>query len=398
MKRDLKFTIKKINFYRDSPGSNKNIRYALLLIRWVVGLLFIFSGLVKANDPVGLSYKMQEFFFAWGLQSFNDISLALALFMNVFEVLAGVAIILGWRTRLFTWLLLLLIIFFTFLTSYAVFSGKIKTCGCFGDCLPLTPVTSLIKDLVLLALIIILFIKRKRMVEQIPPSFSIFILSVTVAATILLQAYVLQHLPIIDCLPYKKGNNLVEQMQLPDNAIQDSVVMTFKYRKNGEFVEFNQDEIPEDLDSTYEFIDRYDKVVVKGNAQAPITDFSLQTLTGNDTTKTILSQPFEYVMLFVKDFSTLEKWNTEDFQQLVIKLRSNQVPLIIVTADKNKAQELFGSEPSIDILLCDATVIKTAARVNPTYFLMKQANILGKYSYADLDELNADMDVIINNR
>src|SRR5215471_19511299 len=114
------------------------MKRSLTVIRWLVGLLFIFSGLIKANDPLGLSYKMQEFFEVWGLQSLNDFTLAFSLVMNVFEVLAGVAVIVGWRMRLFSWLLLLLIIFFGFLTGYAVFSGKIKTCGCFGDCLPLT--------------------------------------------------------------------------------------------------------------------------------------------------------------------------------------------------------------------------------------------------------------------
>src|SRR5215471_19176744 len=125
----------------------KNI---LLVVRWIVGLLFIFSGLIKANDPLGLSYKMQEFFEAWNWYPLNDLTLPLSLIMNVFEVLAGVAVIVGWRMRLFSWLLLLLIIFFGFLTGYAVFSGKIKTCGCFGDCLPLTAGQSFIKDLILL--------------------------------------------------------------------------------------------------------------------------------------------------------------------------------------------------------------------------------------------------------
>src|SRR6201746_55580 len=128
----------------------------LLVIRWIVGLLFIFSGLIKANDPLGLSYKMQEFFEAWNWYSLNDYTLVLSLIMNVFEVLAGIAVIIGWRMKLFSWLLLLLIIFFAFLTGYAVFSGKIKTCGCFGDCLPLTPVQSFIKDLILFVLILIL--------------------------------------------------------------------------------------------------------------------------------------------------------------------------------------------------------------------------------------------------
>src|SRR5215470_13304513 len=104
----------------------------LLVVRWIVGLLFIFSGLVKANDPLGLSYKMQEFFDAWNWYSLTDFTLPFSLIMNVFEVLAGVAVIIGWRMKLFSWLLLLLILFFIFLTAYALFSGKIKTCGCFG--------------------------------------------------------------------------------------------------------------------------------------------------------------------------------------------------------------------------------------------------------------------------
>ena len=141
----------KIKFY---------MKRSLTVIRWFVGLLFIFSGLIKANDPLGLSYKMQEFFEVWGLQSLNDYTLAFALVMNVFEVLAGVAVIIGWRMRLFSWLLLLLIIFFCFLTAYAYITGNIKTCGCFGDCIPLTPLTSFIKDLILLILILVLFVNR----------------------------------------------------------------------------------------------------------------------------------------------------------------------------------------------------------------------------------------------
>src|SRR5919107_2533724 len=105
---------------------------------------------------------MEEFFEVWGLQSLNNYTLAFAVIMNAFEIVAGVAILLGWKMRLFSWLLLLLIIFFTFLTGYALFSGKIQTCGCFGDCIPLTPLQSFIKDLVLLLLIVIIFFNRKR--------------------------------------------------------------------------------------------------------------------------------------------------------------------------------------------------------------------------------------------
>src|ERR1700712_4988879 len=137
-------------------------------VRLLVGILFIFSGLIKANDPLGLSYKMQEFFDVWNMPALDAYTLALSVIMIVFEIVAGVAVIVGWRMKLFSWLLLLLIIFFSFLTGYAVLSGKIKECGCFGNCIPLQAMGSFIKDLFLLVLILILFFYRK----EIVPSFT----------------------------------------------------------------------------------------------------------------------------------------------------------------------------------------------------------------------------------
>src|SRR5258706_6796802 len=132
------------------------------IARVIVGVVFIFSGLVKANDPLGLSFKMQEFFELWGMAKFNSWTLLMSVLMNAFEIIAGFALLLGWRIKLFSWLLLLLILFFTFLTGYAFLSGKFRNCGCFGDCLPITPKTSFIKDLVLLGLIGFLFSLRNR--------------------------------------------------------------------------------------------------------------------------------------------------------------------------------------------------------------------------------------------
>jgi uncharacterized membrane protein YphA (DoxX/SURF4 family) len=120
----------------------------LKILRWSVGLLFIFSGLIKANDPLGLSYKMQEFFDVWGIRFISDnLSYYFAVMMNVFEIVAGIALLIKFPYKQTLWLLLVLIVFFSFLTGYALFSGKIKTCGCFGDCIPLTPKTSFIKDI-----------------------------------------------------------------------------------------------------------------------------------------------------------------------------------------------------------------------------------------------------------
>src|SRR5687768_14568614 len=187
----------------------------LTIARIFVGLLFIFSGLVKANDPLGLSYKMQEYFEVWHLYFLNDYSLSFALVMNVFEIIAGIAVLLGWRMKLFGWLLLLLIIFFTFLTGYAAFSGKIAACGCFGDCIPLTPIQSFWKDVILFILILFLLVNHRRIKPIVSSKVSAVILITSTLAVSVFQWYVLEHLPIVDCLPYKKGNDLLEQMKTP---------------------------------------------------------------------------------------------------------------------------------------------------------------------------------------
>jgi len=368
----------------------------LTFIRWFVGLLFIFSGLIKANDPLGLSYKMQEFFEVWGLQSLNDYTLAFALVMNVFEVLAGVAVIIGWRMRLFSWLLLLLIIFFCFLTAYAYITGNIKTCGCFGDCIPLTPLTSFIKDLILLILILVLFVNRNNIRPSIHTPLPQIILLLSIAGVVFLQWYALNYLPLKDCLPYKVGDNIVANMQVKpgDEPVSQ---FTYVYKKDGKTIELSQDSLEKvNLDSTYEFVKRNEKVIKEG-VPAKIAEFSLISLDGNDTTSDIFNQQNYYVMLFANDFSTYDKWHNKDFDELLNKLSAKHIPFFLVTSQKDKAVELFGNDKRVNILICDGTVIKTAARVNATYFIMQKADVKGKYSYKNFDELNEQINMLQSN-
>ena len=172
-------------------------------------------------------------------------------------------------------------------------------------------------------------------------------------------------------------------MQPPANAVQDSVIMVFKYRKNGEVKEYTSENLPADLDSTYEFVDRTDKVVRQGNATPPIADFALFTLHESDTTDALLHLNDNYVMLFAKDFSTFDKWMNDDFKNYMQQLQQKQIHFYIVTADKQNAEKIIGNLLA-DILLCDAIVMKTAARVNATYFVMHGADVVDKFSYVDL--------------
>jgi uncharacterized membrane protein YphA (DoxX/SURF4 family) len=356
------------------------MKQSLQISRIIIGLVFIFSGLIKANDPMGLSFKMQEFFEAWGMAQFNFLSLPLAFLMNLFEVTIGVAMLIGWRMPLFTTLLFVFMLFFTFLTAYALFSGKIKSCGCFGDCIRLTPTQSFTKDIILLLLSTFLFFNRKRFNSKPQqPRTADMVLSISVVFVIFFQLYVLKYLPLKDCLPYKAGNNILEQMKLPANAIADSFSIVFQYKKNNKIIEFDATHFPEDFDSTYQFIKRYDKLVRKGNATPAITDFALQTIHGSDTTQAVLSHPNTYVLLWAQNMDYNKK-KEEKVQAILHFFSSHSIPVFIITAQAEAVPNKWSVQ--FPILQCDATVMKTAARVNPTVFIMQGATIKEKYSYA----------------
>lgn len=356
----------------------------LILIRWIVGLLFIFSGLIKANDPLGLSYKMQEFFEAWQLHSLHDYTLYFAYAMNILEVVAGVAIIVGWQLKKTLWLLLSLIIFFTFLTAYVLFSGKIKACGCFGDCVPLSPIQTFTKDIILLLLILFLLIKSKQLNSKIDKVIAFSIVVFSFLGTIFFQNYVLKYLPVLDCLPYAKSKNLLDGLKLPEGALPDSFAITFKYKKNNQIVEFDQNNFPPDFDDTYEYIDRYDKLIRKGTALPAITDFKLTTLNGTDTTQALLNSNSKYILFFAKEWVELNKTYSNNIQTFLTTAKEKNIPVFIVTANVSDMQEHYQSLP---ILTCDAVAIKTAARVNPTLFFMQGATVQNKFSYASKTEL-----------
>jgi uncharacterized membrane protein YphA (DoxX/SURF4 family) len=359
------------------------------LTRLLVGVLFIFSGLVKANDPLGLSYKMQEFFEVFGCSFFNQYSLLIAIVMIAFEIIAGVAVVLGWQMKLFSWLLLLLIVFFTFLTSYALLSGNIKTCGCFGDCIPLTPLQSFTKDVILLILILFIFLNKKNIPHLFSTVLSKMILLLTVIFSFGLQWYVLKYLPLVDCLPYKVGSHIASSMKVPPGAIPDSTVITFQYKKQGKLVTFEADHFPEDFDdSLYQFVKRYDKLVRKGNAEPAIKDFSLTTIYGNDSTQALLAYEGYSLWLLVPDtinLQTAKAWLPELRTARSELLPKKNIHFFVITNQLAAANRVLNEDKTITaatILNCDGVAIKTAARSNPTLYLIKTGTIVNKWASA----------------
>ena len=361
------------------------MKVAVKTARIIVGILFIFSGLVKAIDPLGLAYKMQEFFDVWASASvlktmmvwLNEQALFFSILMITLEVVLGIALLLGWRTKTVSWLLLVLMLFFTFLTSYVLFSGKIRACGCFGDCIPLTPIQTFTKDILLLILVLLIIYGRKyiKPIFSNPINVTVFLLALF--GVIGLQWYVLKHLPVKDCLPFKVGNNILELRKMPAHAIPDKFDFKFIYKKNGETKSFAVNDLP---DSSWEFVDRKQLLVEKGKNNEPlINDFILKTESGTDTTDLLLNQQGEYYLLLAKDFNK-EKDTWYDRFNLFYK--KSVLPVYLVTADPVTAKNVF-TMPGLIILTCDATALKTAARVNPTLLLMKGPIVKTKIAFID---------------
>ncbi|MDB5201125.1 MAG: hypothetical protein JWQ27_534 [Ferruginibacter sp.] len=360
------------------------------IARILTGLLFIFSGLVKAIDPRGLAYKMQEFFEAWGsigslkgmMQWLDQYALAFSVIMITLEVVVGVALLLGWQKRISTLMLFLLMLFFTFLTSYVLFSGKIRACGCFGDCIPLTPVQTFTKDIILLVLSLLLLLNTRYIHPVAKPWINSGYVLLSMLLTLWLQFYVLKHLPLKDCLPYKVGNNILELRKMPANAIPDKFDYVFVYEKGGVKQDFTTAALP---DSSWTFVERKQQLVTKGRNNIPlINDFSFSTVTGIDTTDAILQSNEEYFLLFLKELPANVKVWAPGFKALVEREKGKR-KVYIVTAQRN-AVEQFLHQYNINadaVFTTDGTAIKTAARSNPTLFRMKGPVVEEKKSWAD---------------
>ena len=368
------------------------MKLSVRIVQIFVGLLFIVSGLVKANDPLGLSYKMQEFFELWSegfaqgnfirssLDFFHKSSLALSIIMITLEIIAGVALLIGWKKKFILWMLLALIVFFTFLTGYAYLSGKFTNCGCFGDCLPITPLTSFLKDILLLMLIIFLLAGQKYIAPVFTSPLRITILSLSLVFSLVLQWYVLNYLPLADCLPFKKGNNIAEQMKPPPGSRPDSVVMKFIYEKESKRYEWAINELPADL-KAYKYIDRVDKVVRKGNADPPIKGFSLTGIGGQDSAQIILSQPFA-ILAFAQDFQN-EEW-VKEFKVLADAAKAKNLIVYLGSPNLTEAAGALGGVSNVQFFNVDFTVVRTVARTSPTILFLKNGTIVKKYSKKEI--------------
>jgi uncharacterized membrane protein YphA (DoxX/SURF4 family) len=359
------------------------MKYFLWLLRIIVGALFIFSGLIKANDPLGLSYKMNEFFDVWGMSGLASISLALSVLMIGFEIIAGIGLLLGAAFRSFSFLLLLLTVFFTFLTAYVYLTDKIKECGCFGDCIKISNAETFWKDVVLTVLVLILFALRNRVKPIFNGRITFVLMTITVILAFGIQWKTLNYLPYYDCLAYKKGANIWEKMQPPPGSTPDVYKTMMIYEKDGKQKEFDESNYPWQ-DTTWKFVDSKSTLVQKGNSDPAIKDFVLNDYTGNDLTESILKEPGYTFLLFIKDVKKASRENIDRLQDLLKTANQLNIPFYVLSSSAKTDAEQFAAQYKLQgaqWLIIDGTVSKTAMRTNPGLMLLKDGTIENKWSF-----------------
>ncbi|MCO5248424.1 MAG: hypothetical protein M9887_05695 [Chitinophagales bacterium] len=368
--------------------------FILDILKNFIGAYFVFSGIVKAVDPVGTSIKMEEYFeifheyFPWfsGLWSaLEPISLGFSVFTILLEITLGLFMIFGAYRRLTTYLIFLTIVFFTFLTGFSHITGKVTDCGCFGDFLLLTPKVSFFKDIFLTALIIPLVIFWKQLTPLFstkPRNLALLILGIL---SVVFTLRNVQYEPIVDFRAYTPGTNIVECLQLPPDAkpyIYENI-FTYKNNETGETQEFKIDNLPADLNN-WTFVDRKDKLIQKGD-DPKCKDFAINDADGNDLTNIYME---DSNVLFVMVIPTLKKMSHKNLEHIIeiftdAKKDHKDIVALTGTDIQEVSSMLKTNGLSIDVFNTDEVPLKTIMRSNPGILVLKKGTILGKYHHND---------------
>ncbi len=356
--------------------------------RFFVGGLFIFSGLIKLNDPVGTQIKMEEYFevFAQDFGSFFHLfipwSLEIGMAMIVLEITLGVAILLFYRMTLTTWVLLGLMIFFTFLTFYSAYFNKVTDCGCFGDAIKLTPWESFWKDMILMVFVSHLVWYRKRYTPVLRTREGHAVVLATVMLSLFLGIYAIRHLPFIDFRAYKVGNNIPKQM-IPD----EKPVIEYRFTRNGEEIRSTKYL----TDSGVHYVSS--RILNEDKIKPKITDYFVTGPGGEDLTQaTFQGARLILVMVNVRK-AAIE--NIEALRSLTREL-DGKVEILVLTASSEADMEAFRHEHQLAVpyAFADATVLKTMIRSNPGISLWKEGTVLGNWHHRDTPTSGEILDLL----
>jgi uncharacterized membrane protein YphA (DoxX/SURF4 family) len=418
------------------------MKYLVTFARIIVGNLFIFSGVVKANDPLGFSYKLEEYFVEFGMnwEWLHSILVPLAAALCIVEIIMGVAVLVGWRMKEISWSLLLMIGFFTILTGASAIFEIVRSCGCFGDAIPLTPWQSFYKDLILIVFILIIFVKRNviKPWENNTHLLGIYLISSLILSVLgkmldwrmaaevlmflwaaIIVKYVTQKpslaanvaifmsvvyslyltigsttdLPFKDFRPYAIGKNLPDQMTLPEGATPPVYenILVYRNLKTGETKEFTNDtfnasKIWEDKD--WEWVSTENELIEEGDVAA-ITDLTISNHDGEELTDLILAEE-KALWIVCYDMNLTDKENLKAINELSLAAQGKGIKVYgLSSAGEELSNNLIKEyDLSFDFYVTDGIVLKTMLRSNPGIMYLENGTVKGKWHHSNVPAVN----------
>ncbi len=362
--------------------------------RFLLGATFVFSGFVKAIDPIGTQYKLQDYISAVGMGGIvpDIVTLLASVALSALEFSLGVLVLFAIRRHLVSKILVAFMAVMTLITVWIALFNPVKDCGCFGEALRLTNVQTLLKNIVLLAASVVVAWRPLRMYRFLSRSTQWIAINYTILFVLLLSAHCLYHLPLIDFRPYHIGMNIKKGMEIPAGAPQPEFETTFILQKNGVKKEFTLDNYP---DSSWQFVDSK-TVQTKEGYVPPIHDFSIQKADGDDITDSVLTAKGYIFLLVSPHLEQADDSNFGDIDLLYEYCQERKIPFYCLTASTKKDIDHWGDITGAEYPFCftDETALKTIIRSNPGLLLLKDGTIIRKWSHNDLpssSSLNAPL-------
>ena len=365
--------------------SQRLLKMTVNLCRIIVALTFIFSGFVKAIDPIGLQYKLQDYLGAIGIPGFlpDWMLLIMAVLLAAVEFCMGIFLLFAIQRRLISKLIVVFMSIMTLITVWLVVANPVKDCGCFGDALHLTNTETLVKNIILLGCSIVIMRRPLAMFRFISESNQWIVINYTIVFIFVCSGLSLYYLPLFDFRPYRIGTNIPRGMEIPKDAEQPLFETTFIMEKGGQRKEFTLNDYP---DSTWKFIDSK-TVQVKEGYIPPIHDFSVaDRKTGKDLTDSVLRHKGYTFLLIAPYLERADDSNFGDIDQLYEYAQTYNIPFYCLTASTAKAIQRWRNITGAEYPFCitDETTLKTIVRSNPGLLLLKDGTIINKWSHNQL--------------
>ena len=356
------------------------------ITRIFVGILFIISGMIKLNDPVGFSFKLKDYFApeVLNLEFLVPYALLIAVVVVIYEVMLGIMIIIGYAKKFTLWSLLLMIVFFTFLTFYSAYFNKVTDCGCFGDALKLTPWESFTKDIVLLVLILVLFFGRKYIQPFFTQVVRRIIVFIALIACMLFGYHVLQHLPVKDFRPYKIGANITDGMSVPEGAPKPIFEYAWKFKVDGvEKIITTNGDYPQ-VDG--EFIE-VETTEIQAGYEPPIHDFTIEK-DDKDYTEQFLNEE-NLIVVIAYSLGNAQKDGFYPVRDVTNEALKKGYKVIGLSASSAKLTSELVADYGLnfDFYFCDETTLKTIVRSNPGLLELQKGTIMQKLHFNDAADL-----------